>query len=337
VVTPRDDLGVLPSFGSWNEYWAVRHDAALWEPFFVKALRSAELSSSEIVMLRPSQYPTARAGDAIVTIYPGTLISGSSCAMELEAHSLVAGRGLPIPKLIAHGVFPQQAGQSSWSWLIESAATGSPWSRSLDALTDEQKKRASADLGATLRRLHETPHEAATVLASEWERFSDLVADELNHLGTNDARLAAFPTSFQPALRDLAAATLGALDTSAPTKLLHGDVHGDNVFVDPSAGEVTGLIDLNEMYAGHPWYDLADASFRLLHGAPGLIDSLLDGYGLDPSTHDQAAVQLLGWALLHDFDGLTATIQHRGLPAGDTIEELAAHLTGFDLESGSPP
>jgi len=145
-------------------------------------------------------------------------------------------------------------------------------------------------------------------------------------LGVNDARLDGFPEHLRPGLRDLAAATLDALDTDAPTKLLHGDIHGDNVFVDHATGRLTGLIDLNEMYVGDPWYDLADAAFRLFGGAPGLTDRLLRGYGLDPSTHDYASL-LLGWALLHDFDGITATIKQRGIPAGADLDELADHLT----------
>lgn len=279
-------------------------------------------------MLTPSQYPTARAGDAIITIYPESAIAGNACAMEVEAHALVLGRGLPVPDLIAHGAFEHPADNVSWSWLIESAADGVPWSQVRAELSDEQAQRCATELGVTLRRLHETRHDTATILAPDWTRFHDLVSDESARLGVNDGRLDGFPEQLRPGLRDLAAATLDALDTDTPTQLLHGDVHGDNVFVDPATGRLTGLIDLNEMSAGNAWYDLGDAAFRLFEGAPGLTDRLLRGYGLDPSTHDYAGL-LLGWALLHDFDGITTTIKRRGIPEGAGIDQLAAHLTGL--------
>lgn len=136
-------------FASWEEYWALRHDPALWLPYFRKALRLAEMPANEMVMLGPSQYPHARAGNVVITIYPDASI---------------------------------------------------------------------------------------------------------------------------------------AKDT--------------------------------------------DACFRLLAGDPKLTPSLLRGCGIAPTTN--SAVRLLGWALLHDFDGITGTVQARRIPESITdIDALAGHLTGL--------
>jgi len=334
VVRTGERSAVPRTFASWDAFWAVRHDATVWEPFVINALTAASLPVTEVVMLSPSQYPTARAGDVIVTIYPDASIAGVSCAMELEALALVAGRGLPLPDLIAHGIFQHPTEDVSWSWLIESAADGVPWTRVRADISDDNARRCATHLGETLRLLHTTPHEGAAVLAPDWTRFIDLVGDETRGLGIIDGRLDGFPESTRRALRDLAEATFAGLDTTAPTALLHGDVHGDNVFVDPVSGGLTALIDLNEMYAGDPWYDLADAVFRLFQGGPGLTRRLLRGYGLDSAT-DGLPTSLLGWGLLHDFDGLTPTIRSRGLPATRDIDELAHHLTGLDPERTS--
>jgi len=157
-VITEAERGVPRRFASWEQYWAVRHDSALWQPFFAMALRSEGFPTDEVVVLSPSQYPTARAGDVIITIYPETAIAGDSCAMELEAHALVQGRGLPVPNLIAHGTFEHPTEELSWSWLLESAADGAPWSQVRAELSDEQARRCATDVGVTLRRLHETPH-----------------------------------------------------------------------------------------------------------------------------------------------------------------------------------
>lgn len=315
-------MAVPRHFASWDEYWRLRHDSTFWIPYFRKALQLAGRSSGEIVMLGPSQYPHARAGDVVITIYPDPSIARDTFAMELEAHALVSGHGLPIPELRAHGDFPAAPYGARWNWLVESAASGLPWSQVKDGLP------AVFDLGVALRRLHEISHDGGRMLRPDWQRFCELVEDELAHLGTNDPRLDGFPKPLRSALRDLAESTFHGIDTAAPTRLLHGDLHGGNVFVDPESGRLCGLIDLNEMYAGAAWYDLADACFRLLNGAPELTPQLLRGYGVVPTT--RIATRLLGWALLHDFDGVTATIQHRGIPAsiGD-IDGLARHLTGL--------
>lgn len=321
-------------FRSWDEYWAARNDPAVWLPFARRALREAELPTPEsLTMQTPSQYPTARAGDAVVTIYPDAWGGRSSYDLELEAHSIVQHRDLPIPRLLAHGDFPYETGEPQW-WLIESAATGVPWATLKDEPSPEMARNAASSLGAALRRLHDTPHDQGRLLATSWTRFRQLVEDELTDLGTNDNRLASFPAALRPALRELAETTYRALDDGASTRLLHGDVHADNVFVDPSSGELTAIIDLNEMSTGDPWYDLGDACFRLARGEPPLTEHLLRGYGFTTGECADAAECLLGWGLLHDFDGLTPVVQSRGVPTSN-LRDLAGHLTGLNPVCGA--
>lgn len=338
-MSPVDDDLVPRAFGSWHEYWSVRHDKGLWTPHFRRALNLAGVASAEIVMLRPSQYPTARSDDLVVTVYPDASVAGNTFALELEAHALVADQGLPIPGVVAHGEFPHSVGQPVWHWLVESAATGQPWNQLRSRLDPWQMNRAAEDTGAALGRLHAVPHESGAMLGPQWERFTRLIKDEAENLGTgHDDRLRCFPERFRPSLKTLAEVTYAAVDTTAASSLLHGDVHGDNIFLDPESGRLAAIIDLNEMYAGHPWYDLADACFRLLHGAPPFTSDLLCGYGIDTPTAEHVAVRLVGWGLLHDFDGLTGTVEARGIPSElSNIGELASHLTGLTSAVGSSP
>ncbi len=332
-MSSAEDRLVPREFASWEDYWPVRNDAELWTPYFRRALELAREAPADVVLLRPSQYPTARSGDVVVTVYPGPLLGSGAYAMEVEAHSLLAAHELPTPELIAHGEFRDPTGRAFWHWLVESTAPGMPWNRLRYGLDADRMRRGAWQTGAALREFHGVPHESGSILGPDWGRFLRLITDEVEHLGDNDERLSAFPERIRPALRALAASTLGAVDTAIPSSLLHGDVHGDNIFLDPASGAVSAIIDFNEMYAGDPWYDLADACFRLLHGTPPLVGDLLRGYSLDPTPW--VAVHLLAWGLLHDFDGLSATVEHRGIPDGDDISRLAVHLTG--LGSWDPP
>lgn len=324
------------AFGSWEDFWRVRHDVALWRPYFQCALHLAGYPTSDVTLLTPSQYPTARADDVVITVYPDPSIAGSTWAMEVEAHALTAGRNLPIPPLLAHGEFPAPEGAPPWGWLIESAAGGRAWSEvNRQPLPAVMPGRAAADLGDVVRRLHGTPHDHATFLGTDWGRFLGLVREESAHLGRADKRLDGFPLTVRSALADLAAATAGAVNCREPAKLLHGDLHGDNIFVDPDSGELTALIDLNEVSAGDVWYDLADVCFRLFEGHPFLVRRFLAAYGVDLTDRAAVAMRLLGWALVHDFDGLSGTIGRRGLPPSDDVRTIAAHLTGLAEEPAS--
>lgn len=275
---------------------------------------------------------------------------------------MLGGSGLPVPELIAHGTDQAVGAEPGWAWLIEAKASGQPWSWVAEAMPGDRRQRAAAELGATLRRWHAAPHAnpqagqhggqqaggqgSGSHLGSGWGIFVDLIRDELEHLGKHDERLTCFPTALRPRLRALAESMLAEVDVSSPTSLLHGDLHGENVLIDPASGAVTGIIDLNEMYAGHPWYDLADVCFRLLYGEPECVRGFLTGYGIGlghepdggPAMQvDAVALRLLGWGLLHDFDVLTSTCLRRGVPDADSmptasdaaLTALAGHVTGL--------
>lgn len=324
------------AFGSWEDFWRVRHDGALWRPYFQRALHLAGYPTAEVALLTPSQYPTARAGDVVITVYPDPSIAGSTWATEVEAHALTAGHNLPIPALLAHGEFPSPEGAPRWGWLIESVAGGRAWSEvNREPWTAVMPDRAAADLGVVMRRLHGTPHDHATFLGADWSRFLSLVQEESAHLGRADKRLDEFPLTVRSALEDLAAATVAAVSCREPSKLLHGDLHGDNVFVDPASGALTALIDLNEMCAGAVWYDLADVCFRLFEGEPTLVRQFLAAYGVDLTDHSAVAMRLLGWGLVHDFDGLTGTIGRRGLPPSAELPKIAGRVCGLSAEPDS--
>ncbi|WP_020579755.1 phosphotransferase family protein [Actinopolymorpha alba] len=329
-----DVAPLLPTFSSFEEYWAARNHPTLWLEAIRHALDAAGLpSTGSVEMLGPSQYPTALACDldAVATVYPDQWGGTRSYELEIEAHGVIAGHGLPVPDLIAHGALPSPAAtRPGWAWLIETNAPGQPWSRVGPAMSRRRRERAASHLGALLRRWHAIPHTGrGGHLGSGWDAFLHLIRDELSHLGENDGRLAGFPPAMRPDLHRLAATTLTEVDAATPTSLIHGDVHSENVLVDQAVGAVTGIIDLNEMYAGHPWYDLADACFRLLQGEPGSVHRLLTGYGLDlEEPVDGIALRLLGWALLHDFDVLTPTCQLRGTPQTN-VADLAGRITGL--------
>ncbi|MBM7788134.1 phosphotransferase family protein [Tenggerimyces flavus] len=322
----------LPRFGSDEEYAAGRNHPTLWLPVFRRALRAAGLSpDGPLELLAPSQYPTAAARDhgLVATVYPSHWGGFDAYRLELDAHALLEPTSLPIPRLVAHGTLLASTSDHPWPWLIETEVVGRPWSEVVPTLPPSVQLRSAAELGATLQRWHSVPHDHGQIVNARWDNFLRLVTEERDTLGADDDRLALLGPVPEGALHALAASTLSEVDTTRSTSLLHSDVHGGNVLLDPGTGALVGIIDFNEVQAGHAWYDLADACFRLLHGDPHLVPAFLNGYGLsEADLADGAALRLLGWGLLHDFDVLTPAAEARR-PTQTSVAALALHLTGL--------
>jgi hygromycin-B 7''-O-kinase len=326
-----DPEQVRSRFDSDDEYReAVRERPWLWTPLMRRALEVAGLpSSGRLEMLGPGQYPTARGVGlgVVVSVYPEHWDGRAAWKLEREAHAVVDGSGLPVPRLVGYGELFPDADRYSWPWLIEADAAGAPWAQALELMPPRAGADAAAQLGSALRRLHDHPCGNGPLLGAGWGRFLALVSDERDRLGENDDRLQALPASLHEPLRELAAATLEQVDSGSIPQLLHGDVRASNLLIDPESGVLT-MIDLNEMNAGLGWYDLADAAFRLFHGDPRCIAAMLDAYRLPAHYSDgDVALRLLGWALLHDFDGITSATHGRHITAS-SVRDLACQLTG---------
>lgn len=289
-------------------------------------------SDGPIEILTPSQYPTARATETgvVVSVYPEHWGGPEAWAVEVEAHEILDASGMPVPRIVARGELFSGPGRYSWPWLIETEARGLVWSRAVNEMSARDRLDAARRLGSLLARWHRLPCGSGPLLGTGWDRFLTLATDELINLGSHDGRLDFLPPQLHEQLKQRAAETLRGIDRDSAPRLVHGDLFAENVFVDPATGALT-IIDLNEMYAGHPWYDLADVCFRLLHGERGSTVALLEGYGLlpDGSTED-IATGLLGWALLHDFDIISPVATDRlSSTTAPTVRDLACELTGL--------
>lgn len=75
------------------------------------------------------------------------------------------------------------------------------------------------------------------------------------------------------------------LDTVTRRCLVHGDLDLSNLLVDPDTLEITGLVDWERAYAGHPFADLG--ALLRFDRDPAFVDGVVGGYvarlGGDPS------------------------------------------------------
>jgi aminoglycoside phosphotransferase (APT) family kinase protein len=128
--------------------------------------------------------------------------------------------------------------------------------------------RSLDDLALHYTRLHETtlpgrgpiaPEGSRATLAS-WSQWQQQVMEEALAKLTQRNDVSA---SFAERARRLSQEFAADLDR-APAALLHADLGDREVYVDPSSGEVTALVDWGAALVGDPLYDLA----RFVGGGP---------------------------------------------------------------------
>jgi aminoglycoside phosphotransferase len=150
-------------------------------------------------------------------------------------------------------------------WLASTRLPGTSFAAALAESSERERQRLMRELGAFLRRLHNTP--IPTALRRDFAWIDRKLAHAYQNLGWSEG---------DRALLDELVATRPA---DAPHVLIHGDLGLDNVLVHER--HVTGLIDWPMGDAGDARMDTALA----LDGEPlhdGEADAFWDGYGTPP-------------------------------------------------------
>ncbi|TDC14290.1 aminoglycoside phosphotransferase family protein, partial [Kribbella albertanoniae] len=171
--------------------------------------------------------------------------------------------GVRVVDVLATGTDDQLPGGR---WMITRAADGQTLEDS--GLAAPTIPRTLADLAEQYTRLHETtlpgrgqiaPDGSRATLDS-WSQWQQQVLEEalVKLTQRNDVT-----ATFAERARRLSHQFAANLD-HAPAALLHADLGDREIYVDPSNGRVTALVDWGSALVGDPLYDLA----RLVGGGP---------------------------------------------------------------------
>jgi hygromycin-B 7''-O-kinase len=223
--------------------------------------------------------------------------------VEAAVYRLLAGSGLPIPTVVDEGGLG----------LVATRLPGTSVDGAAMSLTLEDWEELARALGAALRVLH--ARDGATIdrrLAGAAP--SVFTARVPHHLRREAADLVATTASSEPwrAMRP---------------SLLHCDVHGGNVLVEPCATgwRFSGLVDFGRACTGVPLFDVMLAQARVLHHRRALMRAFLDDYGA--ASGQQWPQLMMACALLHPFDVVTPALRRwPSLNGAQSIGELACAL-----------
>lgn len=191
-------------------------------------------------------------------------------------------------------------------------------------LDPPRRQAALTELGRALRRIHAAPLEP--VLAS------GIVPGDLSFLDTmtriaeplldraREARDRGLAWDFPLSIEQIAGRALSSLRPTSERALLHSNPYEEHVFVDPSSGVFTGLIDFGDAYVSHPALD-----FRRWN-RPADRDALLAGYQETGPVSDS---WLRVWRALMIVADVNAMVQ-----TPDRRDEARRDLTALLAELG---
>lgn len=313
----------VPVFDTDEEYEQALTTPGWWQGLVLDALEVAGLSRPGSVWSGTvGTYPTYLTDTGLVVKIFGDRYAGpESHLVETEAYASLEGTGLPVPRLLAAG---ELAPGRRWPWpfIVMTAVDGVPWSQVASTMTSEARARTARELGDFLRRLHGLPLRGRIVLTPAWDRFESLLARRRRDAPSDHFRwnhlppiLAAQVDGWLPSVREL-------IDDSAAPAFVHGDLHADHVYVEPSTGAVLGVIDFTDAAAGDARYDFPAIQCSVFRGYRPLLTTLLGEYGRDFDPRE-----LLAFALLHDFDMFEVPVSVDPTLGGvRTLDALAERL-----------
>jgi aminoglycoside phosphotransferase (APT) family kinase protein len=160
---------------------------------------------------------------------------------------------IPIPEFRFHGV---PSGQFKFHFAGYPKLAGEPGI--LFQLNEVDFEPLGTALGEFLRYLHSFPIEIASQCGSpEWqpgELLEEVRAEALSDVHV--VREAASPVN-ERALRGFLETGLGSARPSISRAVVHGDLAGEHILIDPGTRRVSGIIDWSEISVGDPAIDVA--------------------------------------------------------------------------------
>lgn len=223
---------------------------------------------------------TAAGERSVVRIYAGRSASRGANAAEIDAAVLRLVRGLlPVPQVLEVRRADPSAGTPAL--LVTTWLDGQRLDVVLPSADEHLSTTIGRNLGLLLARLAQMPMIRAGMFVDGDLRieamppeFEDLVS--FVETRRVDGPLAQWAPEELDGLYRLAERAQEILDRTSRACLVHSDFNPKNVLVDPSTGEVTGLLDWEFAHAGSPFTDLGN--LLRFDRSPAFADAVLATY-----------------------------------------------------------
>jgi aminoglycoside phosphotransferase (APT) family kinase protein len=196
----------------------------------------------------------------VVRIYAERGARRGPMAVDVDAAVLRLVRGLlPVPDVLE--VRRPDPGAGTPALLVTSFLPGERLDVVLPGADADLRRRLGTNVGEVLARLAQMPMLRPGAFVDGELRLEPLPADDLvawvaaHREGT---ALADWPEPTYDGLLEIAADAQALLDHVDRACLVHSDFNAKNLLVDPSTGQVTGVLDWEFAHAGAPVEDLGN-------------------------------------------------------------------------------
>lgn len=277
---------------------------------------------------------TAAGERTVVRIYAGRGASRGPSAAEIDAAVLRLVRGLlPVPEVLEVRRADPSAGTPAL--LVTTCLEGKRLDEVLPAADDGLAATIGHNLGLVLARLAQMPMLRTGMFVDGELRIEPMPA-EFEDLAAfvaatcADGPLEEWAGADLDGLAELADRAQGILDRTTRACLVHSDFNPKNILVEPSTGEVTGLLDWEFAHAGSPFTDLGNlVRFDRL---PALADAVVSTYSANVV---DAPDDLLDRARAADLWALVdlAARRHENPVAARAHDRLLAMARARDLHA----
>ncbi|MEO8699738.1 MAG: aminoglycoside 3'-phosphotransferase/choline kinase family protein [Kofleriaceae bacterium] len=295
------------------EFAVIRRDETLLRPG-VEAIALRHHVRGEVVRFADGTLPVYAIGEHVLKLYPPVFRS----ERETEASVLVAIAGklqIPTPRIAELGEL------ADWSYVLMDRLQGESLALAWPRISEQDRERLLAELGAALAALHAIQDPVLTTLApADWAGFvTEQLASAVERQrakGLDAAWLAQIPAFLDSV----------PLEVSSAPVLLHTEVMREHLLVREGARgwELSGLFDFEPAMRGAPEYELASVGVFVSCGDPRLLRTFMKAYGYRDDDLDEAfARRLLAYAIVHRYSNLRWYLERLPALAAPTLDALA--------------
>ena len=251
-------------------------------------------------------------GHRVLKLYP--TISAPGAVTEARVLEYLHGQ-LPVatPELQACGEY-----ENGWRYVLMSQLPGTELAAAWPAIPARHQDRIAGQAGELLAALHGLdPGPLQPVLGpADWAGF--LASQRAT--AVQRQREAGLPQAWLSQIEAFLESV--PLAPGYQRALLHTEVTGENLVVNPETWTLSGLLDFETAMTGDRLYEFAAPWLWIAHGNPRLLGRLLAAYG-----HSFDPRELLAYTLLHIHSDLPECLSELPVPPEPTLDSLA--LTWF--------
>jgi hygromycin-B 7''-O-kinase len=282
----------LPSLSNFEAFQAWRADASQWLPVALDIARSHGLAhAAPHVFSTGTNLVVGLGDDLILKIFP-PMLRGQFSSERLSLAQLRGRLSVPIPEIVCEGE------RDRWPYLVITRLRGILGTAAWPALSEDQKERVLAQIGATIAEVQRVPVGELSGIEPGWGQF---MSRQIEGCRARHERLG-LPQGCLDGLDDLLRDAATLIPLNAPAVILTGEYIPENFLLSCESGgwRLSGLIDFGDAMTGWGEYDLLGPSAFMTAGMPGRVRSLFQGFGYAPADITPSLTRrLMALLLLH--------------------------------------